>query len=180
MSRQRRFVLWNTEPATVAVVYGAVVVLLSESHLAPGRNFSLPVYTTYIQDRVLGLSARRNASGGTANLVHRRNSDRSLPPHSNSHIEACVVALCVNGSDVLLGLPYLPPRLAASLPGEWNTPLDNVLPSIITGDLSDKYEINACVHSLHMSVLDDPRVLDVGPDTTIHFSLREITLTSLI
>lgn len=104
MARQLRFVAWNAddvsarraELAAFAVEYDADVNLLSETHLAPGTNFSLPPYTCYRQNRVR--PAGHPANGGMAIIVHRW-----IPPPATSR----AVALNVYGSEVRLVSTYL-------------------------------------------------------------------------
>ena len=103
-------------------MYKRQVVLLSETHLAPNRRFSLPAYACYRKDR--NGSDRHRASGGVAILVHRRHSHRELPATETTLIEACAVALDVAGLEVRFVSAYHSPGHRAPPHEGWDALLD--------------------------------------------------------
>lgn len=98
---------------TFIAEYDADVMLLSETHLGPQLEFSLPGYTCYHQDRPLNQHCV--PSGGMAVHNHMHTSHRLLATPDMLLIKACVVTLEVNSLEVRLISAYAQPVHSAPL-----------------------------------------------------------------
>lgn len=147
-------------------------LLLSETHLAPKRRFSMPEYTWCRKDR--DCSDAHVAAGDVAILVHRRISHRDLPPPATTQIEACAVALEFYGFELCLFRRISGPAVELHHYRSGRPPRQRS-PNHHTGDLKSKYHSwnsrtsNPYTTSLRRPVEDDASVLVIGPTKPTHF-----------
>lgn len=161
-------------------------ILISETHLRPGRLFKVPNYDIYRSDRPNG------RGGGTAVLIKNSIAHHSLPTPQLQEIEATAVIIetATMGHLKIVAVYNRPAYRINS--ADLDSLLNTNVPTLIGGDLNAKHRAwNSRIENLNGNILNrysqTRNVFVKGPTDPTHFPIQghrpdvlDIILTSRV
>ena len=178
LKRDLQIVAWNANglaPRQIELVEFAArlkpdVLLVGETHLAPGKRFRLPNYVVYRNDRP------GRAGGGTAIAVRANISHHRVDLPQRQHLECTAVELHGALGGVLVVSAYLPPNREL-LRADMDAVFESHRRVIMAGDLNCKHSdwgsrmLNLNGKRLRQYA-DTARVTVLGPAQPTYFPTR--------